>query len=110
MRGHVTCRRCRDHLNDYEQRKRRARKITGQCIECSASAVVGKTMCQRHLDRLSAKAEARSLKRIAAGLCIQCRRPNPEPTWRCAKCERAVQKRAKERAAEKRALAQAVTP
>lgn len=101
--GRLTCQSCRDAQVKYNAQHTVAvkalhekRRAEGKCIECGERwAEPGKKMCKKCLeagrarhrvyDPDGAKAKARRLARIAAGLCIDCGNP-ADRTQLCARC------------------------
>lgn len=58
--------------NDYQRKVREDKKAQGVCLFCSNRAVMGKTLCESHLEKNKVRNNNSRKKRLAAGLCQYC--------------------------------------
>lgn len=97
--GFAICAKCRADHSKSARRQRSAHAAAGLCIwrSCTAPAADGRAMCGPHLIENSQRTTARNYQRLSRGECVVCGKRHPEPTWRCAGCERRVQELVKAR-------------
>ena len=66
--------RCKKHIERAAE-YREGRRSTEGCTDCDQPASAGKRRCKEHAARRAASRAARSAKRSAAGLCVECDQP-----------------------------------
>lgn len=77
----------------YEERKplRDARLAAGLCRRCDEPHVIGKTLCQHHLDMQKAERTRARKKVVSEGRCMRCGQRRKLVTVRlCAACRKEV--------------------
>lgn len=86
--GLTTCAGCTERRDESIARRYWKRRLRGLCAAfgCARPARPGRACCESCAAAAVVRAVEWQAQNVLDGLCAVCRRPNPEPKWRCAEC------------------------